>query len=951
VVDKIEDVIKNAVAGGGKVLEQGVYGGKELCVLEGPLFCGKCTFVVTESDIIAGSSTSVKTIKSWCAGSTDNGGAENILKSSHTHTAATQKEAWNPPKGPTIPTIFPSVMHDGEFRPIHPNSSTPIPFKTEYFEGEMLLLVRTTPLEPRYKHVFQKVSELTNKAGTMTFEVQCQGKFTKTPNGRLYIGAEITKKMNLGLFTRGVCYTVLQFVNSINPFIHSSFGDKENAELPHITGPLWCLADKVVISPPGSNPPKLGQILPENKEARAFRRSQLLHEEKIDLNSTYSFSVNTDNIELCDWNMVNVPLTNSMDLHTFWDDADIRLCCYCVPSDDGLSPDDTKTIDAKSAKALAKKLPKYHYQATNQYLLCVQLEHLSNHPGRSPNSDSIEDTDGSTMLLASSTDEPYFNLNDDGSSDNEIDDDGSVDSDDDTFYDAMDGNEDSYYTVEKNISRPSSRVIRKSESTEKLSEGANNFVPAVVLVSDVVRHRSLLGVGSSQRELYIFRVPKSVLHPNSSSSSKSAECVVTIQSYREYAKVFGVEGCFKTQSYSRMSRTEQRRNDLCHSMSRVIELSSEDEKLQKQIVDFFAVSTHMEYFLLAEKINNKNGKRNGVGNPRLRSDLGSSFLMEGFVCTRQGQSHWSEEYLCVTTDELIFIQHSTRLAEKRRRRIPLEYVLSFKFIDATEASFPLEECYCIVFSTFPREFSVLVRGRTEIGRWMAVLPELFEGTGRRAMDSDLPLTNSFKQLELFSHPKDWKLGGRVLLNCRRYCGRGRFEIAVNESQFVDTLPRCDGMSEKISTMNAEAKVFNDRSLSSDATYAPASSHLSRTFPVVLAEKALKLISDISVFSNSMENILSWDNFLETHWMEFLDIVSLLPCIDLEHFSLSTEERICIFLNLYHTMLLHAVLVAGVPSTLMKWPNFFNSFSYEAFGDVFSLSELEHSIIKGGKASK
>jgi hypothetical protein len=997
VVDDIEAVVKRAVTSGGKVLETNVFSGSVLYVLQGPPSCTSLRIILSETspvrcfpksttragEVVAKPSLIdgfMATFAAWCSGSDEGkekeeerGGAgaaagDQHLKrasgcSSHVGDTGAGGGAWRPPTGPVIPTIFPSVLHCGEFRPIPPNSSTPIPFKTEHFEGELLLLVRTTPLEPRYKNIFQKVSGVTKKVGTTTFEVQCQGRFTKIPQGRLYIGAEITKKMNLGLFTRGLCYTVLQFVNSINPFIHSSFGDNENAELPHITGPLWSLADKIVVTPEGGVAPQLGQLLPEEEGARAERRSRPLHEEVVDLTSTYSFSVNTDNIELCDWNMVNVPLTNSMDLHTFWDDADIRLCCYCVPSTDACPPR-ADALDAKSLKAVAKSLPKYHYQASNQYLLCVQLEHLSNHPGRAPNSGPSANTAADLLAATTAVEVAPRPEDEDDAEDDDME---SVDSDEEMFFDAVDGhdfdennNDDiTYFASEKAIiSRSSSfpprpRSIFRSVARE-LPGAVYNFVPAMVLVSDVIRRRSVLGVGSAPRELYLFCVPASLFPAATSTSAlpsalyPSPSCYLTLQSYKEFSSKFDMEGCFKTHAYSRMSRTEQRRKDLQHSIVQVMRRAAVEESVRSNLMAFFGVSRHTEYFLRSEEINAKHGKRNGVGNPRLRGDLGPSMLMEGFVCTRQGQSHWAEEYLCLTSEELVFIQHSPRLSEKKRRRIPLEFVLSFRAVNSKECSFPMEDCHCMLISTFPREYCVLVRDKSELARWLAVLPPLLEAKSRNAINSQIPLANSFKQLELFSHPLDWKLGTRVLLNGRRYCGRGVFE---SPDEAVAALQHTEQGRESWEHGGGQGSRDGDSATNSCRLMAISEikiQHNSHHFPLLLVERALLLISEISIFSNSMENILSWDSFLETHWMEYLDVVSLLPCIDLEMYDLSSDECICLYLNLYHTMLLHAVLVAGVPSTLMKWPSFFNSFSYEAFGDVFSLSELEHSVIKGGE---
>lgn len=259
----------------------------------------------------------------------------------------------------------------------------------------------------------------------------------------------------------------------------------------------------------------------------------------------------------------------------------------------------------------------------------------------------------------------------------------------------------------------------------------------------------------------------------------------------------------------------------------------------------------------------------------------------------------------------------------------------------------MDDCYCMLISTFPREYCVLVRGVENLNRWMSVLPGLVEA---KEGASKMPLANSFKQLGLFSHSKDWKLGTRVLLNGRKHCGRGIFE---RPKEAEDALLVQIVKSEPLGTLLKKDSHNNDSLISSSSASDITSSdtkttaHNDRLFPLMLVQKALQAISGISEYSSTVESVMSWDDCLEKGWVSFLDMVSFLPCIDLQKYDLSSDEKVCLLLNLYHTLLLHAVLVAGVPSTVMKWPSFFNSFSYEAFGDVFSLSELEHSVIKGG----
>ena len=651
--------------------------------------------------------------------------------------------------------------------------------------------------------------------------------------------------------------------------------------------------------------------------------------------------MNTENIELCDWNMVRVPLMNTMDLHTFWDDADIRLCCYCVPS--SISSADNDVAKKGSEKAIAKSLPKLHLQASNQYLLCVQIEHLSNHPGRSPNSASSESPNEIISApLDSSMSGNSLQLQDDDEYEEEQDfdgDDNEVESvfDDSLFFDTNEGN-DMYFSRNSRSSLLESWKL--STDLNVSNKCVFNLVPAAIDVSDVVRRRSLLGVGT-RRELYLFCVPFASLDMEAPSADR--RCLYTLQSFKEFSSKFHVAKPYRTHSYSRMSKTEQRRVDLQFSMENL--LSATSPKLLQKLRAFFNVSTHSDYFLIADKIEARNGK-NGVGNPRLRSDL-ENIIIEGYVCFRHGQTHWSEEYLCVTSEELIFIEHSPRLSEKKRRKVPLEDVLSVKVLSSEAVSFSMDDCYCMLISTFPREYCVLVRGVENLNRWMSVLPGLVEA---KEGASKMPLANSFKQLGLFSHSKDWKLGTRVLLNGRKHCGRGIFE---RPKEAEDALLVQIVKSEPLGTLLKKDSHNNDSLISSSSASDISSSdtkttaHNDRLFPLMLVQKALQAISGISEYSSTVESVMSWDDCLEKGWVSFLDMVSFLPCIDLQKYDLSSDEKVCLLLNLYHTLLLHAVLVAGVPSTVMKWPSFFNSFSYEAFGDVFSLSELEHSVIKGG----
>lgn len=226
--------------------------------------------------------------------------AKRGLSTTSKGSLASAKDA-NPP-GVKFDTLFPYLFDENTFRPISCNTSKPIPFKTEIFEGVALLLVNSSR-DPN-----GRVDD-----SDMTFEVQVQGRFTKKPQGRMFIGAQISKKMELGMLTRAMCRTIMNFARSKNPLIHHSFGDDENVEIPHITGPLWSMSDRVVVTPPGETPPSLGKIaLPEPIEVRVPRRKDPEFTLEVDTNCTYSFSTNTSNIELVEWCVVNIPLLSKL---------------------------------------------------------------------------------------------------------------------------------------------------------------------------------------------------------------------------------------------------------------------------------------------------------------------------------------------------------------------------------------------------------------------------------------------------------------------------------------------------------------------------------------------------------------------------------------------------------------------------------------------------------------
>ena len=174
-------------------------------------------------------------------------------------------------RGEYLPTVYTSIYSNGDFKPMAANTRVGIPFETELLTGHVLLMINSgspdNPFRERFSGAAQKYR----------MEIQVQGKFKRIPKGRLFMGAEVTKRMELGMIGKAMSGTILQIGKKVNAFMHHSFGDKKNFELPHITSPVWSTIDKLMITPAGQEPPALGVPFPETAESREVRRKNPDH--------------------------------------------------------------------------------------------------------------------------------------------------------------------------------------------------------------------------------------------------------------------------------------------------------------------------------------------------------------------------------------------------------------------------------------------------------------------------------------------------------------------------------------------------------------------------------------------------------------------------------------------------------------------------------------------------
>lgn len=184
---------------------------------------------------------------------------------------------------------------------------------------------------------------------------------------------------------------------------------------------------------------------------------------------------------------------------------------------------------------------------------------------------------------------------------------------------------------------------------------------------------------------------------------------------------------------------------------------------------------------------------------------------------------------------------------------------------------------------------------------------------------------------MISYPPDWSLGDKMVLNGRNFTCSGVYhQLSMRTLELGGMVNNPCKLVAKLLEMAFQ--------LSSEEAGAAAEDSAAGWVPGAQ-----------TVYTGRAEDLAPEPVDFQTLWVDFMDGVSLLQCIDLSLVDHTSPEATCLFLNLYHCLLIHAYLVVGLPNSLFKWSNFFRYCSYEAFGDVFSLAELEHCILRGGES--
>lgn len=198
---------------------------------------------------------------------------------------------------------------------IYPNSATPVHISNEWFDLDMLVLLRTPDVDdPKAEKGLPCNDKWVEylRPRQRRFEFQYQMKLKKLPKGKaFYFSCEVDQPIKMGVIQRAFVGAAMAFMKSANPTFHYSItGSKERTadgryEKPHMSFTVEYSLDRLVITKPGETPPQLGTVIHEDPDALKQRKKGA----PVDWNlqDTYTMALWSAYVDFLDWRVLNLP--------------------------------------------------------------------------------------------------------------------------------------------------------------------------------------------------------------------------------------------------------------------------------------------------------------------------------------------------------------------------------------------------------------------------------------------------------------------------------------------------------------------------------------------------------------------------------------------------------------------------------------------------------------------
>ncbi|KAL7573071.1 hypothetical protein ACA910_018757 [Epithemia clementina (nom. ined.)] len=272
---------------------------------------------------------------------------------------------------------------------------------------------------------------------------------------------------------------------------------------------------------------------------------------------------------------------------------------------------------------------------------------------------------------------------------------------------------------------------------------------------------------------------------------------------------------------------------------------------------------------------------------------GVNVIMSGFVARALSDRHWIEEWVTLDGTGMITFRRTDK--KKKSYSIRTMSILSVNIL--YEEDCPIFFGYSFMYiETLGRTIYLMFSDSSQRDAWHSAISELMEPQGSHTNGggrNEYQLYSVDMPTQEYMHNSSvWDCKKRRVFNCAMFAFHGERELGRGDAAPSD--------------------------------------------PLTLVSNTLQLAVD------SMNNDES-----AAKRREFLKSAAALKLVDLN--PLPEDERLVFFLNLYHTMLMHAFLILEPPASSLSFVSLFREVAYDVGDELVSLAELEHCIIRAEMA--
>ena len=853
-----------------------------------------------------------------------------------------------------IPTLDCNILSNGRFRPLVPSALKPMPFETDFFIGIAFFTHKHETLDPRFAPFYPSHRKV-------TYEIQVQGKFKRLPEGEIFCGAEATEKMELGFMTRQFSRACMSFAGITVENLHYSFGDlKSNPdhEFPHLVGPLFPTLDKIIETPDGEVPPELGIPFVEDPDYRKKRvKWSSIKDAHVSLEKTYSFSVNTQNLDFVQWQFVNIPALGYKDLCDFFGDSPLRLVAYEVPRE---VVQQYKTHPQRCCNYVfnvcCSRIIPGEESDRARMLSDLEWEGMTDEENELSEvfdlDAEIGDADtneGNSMSFVDSSDTAAKMLNDDSESDKDDEDDDTVllvpgDHGNDEINAELDNVDEGRLGHSLDLEGDDGGDTSGMEEDRKAGGGAEEgstpkfkyregggSAPSKLRrnqyisftdgsgnggVHDGYVKNLFKGITSNIPVVSVLDIPDTAgdyLAPNHESetslSRRYCPAIVEVFDYKKKATnmmyllpLASTDGKLvpRLRSYDDIAKKlHMKPIPKLHKNKLMVSI----EKKRRQVVESYSAALASNVPKVTDSLRALLQTETETDQHFLTHSAKSFRILSlGRNTASNPEKLWDGSVALALGNRhwieyyMIITKDGAGISHHQGAKemwIPLSSMIRAKAMAPEDTSFV--GFSCIFIETLRKMYYLMVKDEHVQKNLLHTLHSLGVIEDRSIDKStSVGVDDIFPQLIFKSRMEIWKLQKRRLYNCRR--------LLFTTSGVP---PACE-LAEK------------------------------------LLEKALQLSE---IWTNRTRSLEVDDSKYELIllWIDFLDYLSNLQVVNVA--ALSDMERAAFFLNIHHVMVIHASLVLFPPQTSSNWQAFFQEVAYLISFDVVSIAEVEHNILK------